>query len=288
VPVEGRLDDPQFRIAPIVLKVIVNMITKAATSPFKLLGALAGGGGEEMSYVKFYPGSTNVVEGELDKLGKLCKALAQRPGLSLEIDGAIDPIADRRALATQKLREQLKGKELQQFDTKSSASQSVQGSQISDAEYYPLLRAAFVEKFGTNIAAILQTNQMAALTATNKPTGRTTTDTARHPKQSFPKRVLSWVGLGGHSHQSKAEKKLSKADRLALGQFTTEQMETMLADGIKVTDDDYKELMNARAHLVQTWLVEQAQMSNERLLLGDPKPVSADYQGESEVQLSLQ
>ena len=62
----------------------------------------------------------------------------------------------------------------------------------------------------------------------------------------------------------------------------------MLADGIKVTDDDYKELMNARAHLVQTWLVEQAQMSNEQLLLGDPKPVSADYQGESEVQLSLQ
>jgi hypothetical protein len=29
-------------------------------------------------------------------------------------------------------------------------------------------------------------------------------------------------------------------------------------------------------------------VSNERLLLGEPKPVGADYQGESEVQLSLE
>ena len=288
VPVDGRLDDPQFRVAPIILKVVVNMITKAAASPFKLLGALAGGGGEEMSYVKFYPGTTNVLEGELEKLGKLSKALNQRPTLSLEIDGAIDPIADRQAIAKQKLRQQLKSKEPQQFATTGSVSQSVQNTQISDEEYYPLLREAFVEKFGTNIAAILQTNQMVALNSTNKPTGRTPTNTARHPKQSFPKRVLSWVGLSGQGHQSKAEKKLSKTDRQALGQFTPEQMETMLADGTEVTDEDYKQLMTARAHLVQTYLVEQAQLSNERLLLGDPKPVTADYQGESEVQLSLE
>lgn len=41
VPLSGRLDDPQFSLGPIVLKVIVNIIIKAATSPFKLLGSLA-------------------------------------------------------------------------------------------------------------------------------------------------------------------------------------------------------------------------------------------------------
>ncbi len=40
VPVSGRLDDPSFRVAPVVLKVVVNLIAKAAVSPFKLLGAL--------------------------------------------------------------------------------------------------------------------------------------------------------------------------------------------------------------------------------------------------------
>jgi hypothetical protein len=287
VPVQGSLDDPQFRVAPIIFKVIVNMLAKAAASPFKLLGALAGGGGEELSYVKFYPGGTNVVEGELDKLGKLSKALAQRPALSLDIEGAVDPVADRAALATHKLRDQLKAKELQQLDSKGNTAQSVDSFQLSQDDYNQLLRAAFAEKFGTNIAAILQTNQM-ALAATNKPAGRTDADSARHPKESLPKRILGWVGLGNHGHQSKAEKHLSKADRLALRQFTPEQMEVLLADGIEVTADDYRELMTARAHLVQTWLVENARVPNDRLLLSDPKPVDAAYQGESEVQLSLE
>jgi hypothetical protein len=286
VPVQGRIDDPKFRIAPVVFKVLVDMITKAAASPFKLLGALVGGGGEELSFVKFYPGGTNVVEGELNKLGKLSKALAQRPGLSLEIEGAIDPVADREAIATQKLREQLKAKELQQLDSRGKAAQSVDSFQIPQEDYEQLLRETFAEKFGTNIAAILRTNQM-ALGATNKPTGRTDSNSARHPKQSAPKRFLAWVGLSGN-HQSKAEKNLSKADRLALRQLTPQQMETMLANGVEVTRDDYRDLMSARAHLVQAWLEQSAQVSNERLLLNDPRPVDAAYQGESRVQLSLE
>jgi hypothetical protein len=39
--IEGRLDDPQFRVGPLILKVVGNLITKAAAAPFKLLGALA-------------------------------------------------------------------------------------------------------------------------------------------------------------------------------------------------------------------------------------------------------
>jgi hypothetical protein len=287
VPVEGSLDDPQFRIAPIIFKVLVNMITKAAASPFKLLGALVGGGGDELSYVKFYAGGTNVVEGELAKLGKLSKALAQRPALSLDIEGAVDPVADREAIATQKLRDQLKAKELQQLNSKGNFAQSVESFQISEEDYNQLLRAEFAEKFGTNIASILRTNQFALIT-TNKPTGRTDANSAKYPKESLSKRMLAWVGLASHGHQSKAEKGLPKADRLALRQLTLDQMETMLAKTVEVTADDYRDLMSARAHLVQTWLVESGQVSTDRLLLSDPQPVNADYKGESEVQLSLE
>ena len=48
VPIEGSLDDPQFRIGKVVTRAILNILTKVATSPFSLVGALFGGGGEEL------------------------------------------------------------------------------------------------------------------------------------------------------------------------------------------------------------------------------------------------
>ena len=57
VPVEGSLDDPQFRVRKVILHTLLNILEKAATSPFSLLGAVFGGGGEELSYQDFAPGS---------------------------------------------------------------------------------------------------------------------------------------------------------------------------------------------------------------------------------------
>ena len=76
-PSAGGLDDPQFSVAPIIWKVVMNLITKAATSPFKLLGALVGGG-EELSYVDFEPGTARLLKGETNKISKLTKALVER------------------------------------------------------------------------------------------------------------------------------------------------------------------------------------------------------------------
>jgi len=42
VPLSGSLDDPKFSVWPIIWQVIVNLITKAVTAPFALLGSLFG------------------------------------------------------------------------------------------------------------------------------------------------------------------------------------------------------------------------------------------------------
>ena len=55
LPVSGSLDDPEFRVGQVVLRVIVNLLTKAAVSPFALLGSMFGGG-EELAYQEFAPG----------------------------------------------------------------------------------------------------------------------------------------------------------------------------------------------------------------------------------------
>ncbi len=281
LPVHGRLDDPQFSVGPLVLKVLLNVLTKAVASPFKLLGALVGGG-EELSFVSFSPGTTNLVDGEGDKLFKLAKALAQRPALNLEIEGAIDPTADREALAKQKLRDQFKAQALQGLAARGKAPQSVEAFALSPEQREQLLRAAFAETFGTNIAAILRTNQL-ALAATNQPGGTL----APKPNSPLYRRALALVGLGKDARKSPAEKHLPKADRLALRQMTPELMETMVAAQVQVTGDDYRALMNARARSVQNWLLQHGQVANERLLLVAPKPVTAAFRGQSQANLSL-
>ena len=281
VPVSGRLDDPQFSLAPIVLKIIVNMVVKAAASPFKLLGALVGGGGDELSFVEFTPGEAQLREGETNKLVKLADALAKRPTLNLDIEGAIDPERDRDALAKHKLREQVKAKRLQELSAKGRAPQSVDTFQIEPEERDRLLRAAFVEQFGTNIAGIIQTN-LARLTATNQ----TAAAPLPKPKRSLLQRVTGIFG-GGSDGKSKAEKRLSKADRQALGQATPELMEGLLVEKVTITDEEFRQLMTSRARWVQDWLARTGQVAGDRLLLVAPKAVDAAYRGESRVNLSL-
>lgn len=107
LPVGGSLDDPQFSLGGIIVKVIVNAITKVITAPFALLGSLFGGG-EELSWLEFDPGHAAIPAAGEAKLESLAKALADRPGLKLEITGRTDPESDkeglRRASIDQKLR----------------------------------------------------------------------------------------------------------------------------------------------------------------------------------------
>lgn len=93
LPVSGSLDDPQFSVGGIILKVIVNTLTKAVTAPFKLL-ASAFGGGEDLSYVGFAPGSSALDDKAKSSIATLVKALADRPALKMDVIGRADPKSD--------------------------------------------------------------------------------------------------------------------------------------------------------------------------------------------------
>lgn len=99
LPVSGNLDDPEFKLGPLVWKVVINLLTKAVTAPFALLGSLFGGNGEELSYVNFTPGSAELAPQESEKLGKLGHALSERPQLKLNVPSDIKEAADAEAYA---------------------------------------------------------------------------------------------------------------------------------------------------------------------------------------------
>lgn len=98
LPVSGSLDDPEFRIGPIVWKMVVNLLTKIVTAPFTLLGNLFGGSGEQIRYVDFLPGDATLDAAMLERIGAVAKALGARPQLRLEVPLALSRTRDGEAL----------------------------------------------------------------------------------------------------------------------------------------------------------------------------------------------
>jgi len=97
-PVSGTLDDPTFRLGPIIWKAVLGLLTKVVTAPFAALGALFGGG-EELAYVDFPAGSAELAATEAGKLGTLSKALVERPQLRLSVPLTVVTAQDSEALA---------------------------------------------------------------------------------------------------------------------------------------------------------------------------------------------
>jgi uncharacterized protein involved in outer membrane biogenesis len=142
LPISGSLDDPQFSVFGIVLQVIGNLIVKAVTAPFALLGALVGGG-EELAYVEFAPGSAAIGELEAGKLRSLTKALLDRPGVKLDIAGRVDPETDREGIKRASLERKVKAQKFDELRREGKAPPSPDQVTVASADYERYLRRAY-------------------------------------------------------------------------------------------------------------------------------------------------
>jgi len=86
LPVKGDLNDPEFSVAPIVWQTLRNLITRAVSAPFKLLGNLANDK-HDLSQVSYLAGETSLSEESQQALQSLAQALKKRPQLKLNIEG---------------------------------------------------------------------------------------------------------------------------------------------------------------------------------------------------------
>lgn len=104
LPVSGDLSDPGFRVGQVVARAFVNLLVKAAASPFTMLGSIVemtGLTGADLGQVRFVPGRVELAESEAVKLAALAQALQDRPELLLNVRGAVSPQADGLALLRQ-------------------------------------------------------------------------------------------------------------------------------------------------------------------------------------------
>ena len=145
IPVSGYINDPKFSIGRIIIKMLLNLLVKAATSPFALLGAIFGGG-EELSYVEFDYGSHDLAEQDAKKLNTLVKALFDRPSLKLEIEGHVDVDKDRDGLKQYLFRKKINAQKLKDMVKKGQPPVSVDKVTIEKEEYAKYLKMAYKEE----------------------------------------------------------------------------------------------------------------------------------------------
>lgn len=142
IPVSGSLDDPKFRIWPIIWQVLVNLITKAVTSPFALISSLTGGG-EELSFIEFDYGSTAIADEGRKKITIIGKALYERPAMKLDIEGYVDPANDKAGLKKDELNRRIKSYKLKEILSKGGEQIALEQIQFTNEEYGKYLKKTY-------------------------------------------------------------------------------------------------------------------------------------------------
>jgi len=155
LPLSGSLNDPQFRIGPVIFKIIGNLIVKAVTAPFSLLASAFGGGGQELSEVAFAPGSAQLSAEAQQGLDKVAKALADRPSLKMTVIGTSSLEAEREAYKRERLQRMVRAEKRRNSvvagntggnasaQASSAAADGTADITVSAAEYPELLKAVY-------------------------------------------------------------------------------------------------------------------------------------------------
>ncbi len=232
LPVRGNLNDPDFSYGRIILKALLNLLTKAVTSPFNLIGGLIEGGGDDLQFVEFTLGSQVLDEKEQEKLHSLAKALEKRPALRLEITGTADPTLDRQALIEAKLAEQVHALRLSQASTSGDAIPSGDEEPLRFDDERRLVRELFIQKFGEAAAKNLE-----AL-----PSDLQQSETAGADKE--------------------AEAKPESVQR-----EPWDLMKRQLLDAIEVYESDVRLLAQHRAQAIRDHLIQQGKIPEDRVFL---------------------
>ena len=255
VPIEGSIDDPKFRIGKVVERAIVNILEKVATSPFSLLGALFGGGGEELGYQDFAVGSAVLTADDTKKLDSLVKGLYARPALGLEISGSIDPDGDREGLQRAALDREIRTRIWMKLRKAEQATNSVDQIALTpdDREHYIKKLYAEAEADGKITPALIAAN----------------TNLAAYAAKVLPHKLTAkkQATLMMQSGKSTAKNQSAAAAYRTRLVPAPDPMEAVLLAITPVSRDDLETLAADRAKAVQAYILQTGKVEASRLFL---------------------
>lgn len=90
VPAEGDIDDPEFRYSKLIWKTVMNVLLKAATSPYNLLADAVGASEEDIKFIRFELLQYELGPEQTAQLDLISNILIQKPGISVNSSQVLD------------------------------------------------------------------------------------------------------------------------------------------------------------------------------------------------------
>ena len=220
LPISGSLDDPEFSIGSLVVKVIANLFIKAVTSPFALIGSMFGGG-EELSNVEFEHGRAALSAEAVKRLENLAKALIDRPGLKLEIEGKADAELDPEGLKRARIERKVRALKREDLTKRNVESGSPETVEIPAQEYPALLERVYrEEKFPKprNVVGLVKSLPVEEMEKLMLANSTVDADDLRDLGERRAKAVRDWLV----AHEVPAERIFLLPSKVASGDNKTE------------------------------------------------------------------
>ena len=255
VPIDGDLSKPDFHISKVVWRAVENILVKVATSPFSLLGALFGGGGEELGWQDFAAGSAALTADDTKKLDSLAKGLYARPALNLEISGSVDPEGDREGLQRAALDREIRTRVWMKLRKAEQATNSVDQIVLAPDD-----RARWVKKiYDQTVANGKITPQFIAAN----------TNLAAYAAKVLPRKsvVNKQATQLMHSGNDATKKQPAGAAYQTKLVPPPDPMEAVLLATYPISQSDLETLAASRAKSVQAYLLQTGKVAASRLFL---------------------
>jgi hypothetical protein len=275
VPIDGTLDNPDFHLRKVITAAIWNIVGKAITSPFSVLGALFGGGhGDDIRYEDFAPGRAELTAASKEKLDVIIKSLYERPGLELDISGSVDTNADLDGLRAVYLEKELRAQKWQALRKADRAATTPDQIVVTPEERPALIKTLYADMLAKGLIVTSNTNG----------TGKAVT-----PLPSLYKSVDTQHGAADLIRKGNVAAPTA-ASAANAGQKTaavTDPFELALLNSISVPSDDFQTLASNRAKAAREYILQGGKVEGERVFLTESKTSGLRTEG-PRVYLDLQ
>ena len=85
LPVEGNLDDPDFKYGGVIWAAVKKLFADITLAPFRFLGNALGLGSKDLSSIDFLAGSSELISSEAPKIADFIKLTTAKPMMKLSI-----------------------------------------------------------------------------------------------------------------------------------------------------------------------------------------------------------
>ena len=85
LPVEGNLDDPDFKYGGVIWAAVKKLFADITLAPFRFLGNALGLGSKDLSSIDFLAGSSELISSEAPKIADFIKLTGSKPKMKLSI-----------------------------------------------------------------------------------------------------------------------------------------------------------------------------------------------------------